>query len=124
MTRADAARKRDGVLDAETVAKTPSWRSSVVVTPHRQLSLAAEQRADRCPIPIGSSTASVVVTPHRQLSLAAEQRTDRCPIPIGSSTATSVAIDCLQRKNVAPVVAPNATVDFDDGFVPPETTGG
>ncbi|HEY5958574.1 MAG TPA: hypothetical protein VIV60_18565 [Polyangiaceae bacterium] len=56
-------------------------------------------------------------------------------VPLGAHTytfraqsandvATSFAIDFLQCKNTVPAVAANATVDFDRGFIPPETKGG
>lgn len=41
-----------------------------------------------------------------------------------SDAATSFAVDFVQCKNTAPAIATNSTVDFDEGFVPPETGGG
>lgn len=40
-----------------------------------------------------------------------------------ADTAKSFAIDFIQCKNVTPVASSNGTVDFDRGFIPPETAG-
>lgn len=104
-------------------------------TPHTQLALLVEKLAADATLDLlvdGTSRYTWGITPNtsgtwdwKEYLFDVPQGTHVYTFRAQSSSDTlnSFALDFLRCKNVAPAIATNATVDFDHGYIPPETTG-